>query len=216
MSSPRLSVEQVIKDLKKLYPKAKCTLDWQAPLDLLVATILSAQCTDKRVNTVTKSLFKKYKTAQDYVDVSIKELENDIHSCGTFHVKAVSIQESCKILIKEFDSEPPKTMEGMIKLKGVGRKTGAVVLGTAYGVIEGIPIDTHNIRLIHRLGLSEKKTQSAIEKEMMKKTEQKHWAALSHLLIAHGRAICTARNPACEKCMFAHTCPSSTVRKRKS
>jgi len=211
-------ITTVLKELKKLYPDADCTLDWKNPLQLLVATILAAQCTDARVNIVTKSLFKKYKKPEDYLSVPQTELEKDIRSCGSFRMKAKAIQVSCKIIIDRFDGKVPRTMENMLTLRGVGRKTAAVVLGTAYGVIEGIPIDTHNIRLSHRLGLTKAKTQNRIELDLMKKTPHKDWLLLSHLLVAHGRKICHARAPECEKCVFAHTCPSSRVskmRKRK-
>ncbi len=190
-------VVRVLKVLKKMYPDARCTLDFTTPLELLVATILSAQCTDKRVNIVTKSLFKKYKTPQDYLKVPVEEVEHDIHSCGTFHMKAKAIRESCRTLIDKFYGEVPKTMDEMLQLRGVGRKTASVVLATAYGVIEGIPIDTHCIRLSHRLGLTKEKTQSKIEKDLIKKTPQKDWVLLSHLLVAHGRAFCTARGHDC-------------------
>ena len=201
----------MLRELKKLYPKADCTLDFKTPLQLLVATILAAQCTDKRVNIVTKKLFKKYKKPADYIAVTQKELEKDIRACGTFRMKAKAIQTSCKIIIDKFKGKVPRTMEDMLKLRGVGRKTAAIVLGTSYGVIEGIPIDTHNIRLLRRLGLTRAKTQDKIEKAMMKKTPKKDWLNLSHLMVAHGRAICTARNPKCGKCVFGESCPSSRV-----
>lgn len=211
----KLTVEEVIAAMRSEYPDADCTLDWKTPLELLVATILAAQCTDARVNMVGKTLFKKYKTPQDYVDVPQKELEKDIHSCGTYRMKAIAIQTSCQLIIDEFDGEVPQTIEGMLKLRGVGRKTAAVVLGTAFGVIEGIPIDTHNIRLLRRMGLTRKKTQDKIELDMMKKTPQKDWLLLSHYMVAHGRKVCDARKPACEKCVLGHRCPSSTIHKPK-
>jgi endonuclease-3 len=201
----------VLRELKKLYPDAHCTLDWTTPLELLVATILAAQCTDARVNMVTKTLFKKYRKPQDYLAVSQEELERDIHSCGTFHMKAKAIQTTCRRIIDVYDGKVPRTMKDMLTLLGVGRKTAAVVLGTAYDVTEGIPIDTHNIRVLRRLGLTKEKTQARIELDMMKKTPRKDWLKLSHLMVAHGRAICHARNPECEKCVFRHTCPSSRL-----
>lgn len=201
----------VIQELQKLYPDADCTLDWSTPLELLVAAILSAQCTDARVNIVTKALFKKYTSPQDYVSVPPEELEKDIHSCGTYRMKAKAIQSACHTILTEFDGEVPRTMKEMLTLRGVGRKTAAVVLGTAYGVIEGIPIDTHNIRLLHRLGLTSEQSQKRIELDMMQKTPRKDWIQLSHLMVAHGRAICHARQPECEKCVFGHTCPSSRL-----
>jgi endonuclease-3 len=200
--SPKISVATVLRKLKPMYPNAACTLDWGTPLDLLVATILSAQCTDKRVNIVTKTLFPKYKTPQDYLRVPVEELEDDIHSCGTFHMKAKAIRESCKTLIKDFGGEVPKTMEEMLTLRGVGRKTASVVLATVYGVIEGIPVDTHVMRLSHRFGLTREKTQAKIEKDLMKKTQKEDWVLLSHLLVAHGRAVCTARTACTGQCIF--------------
>jgi endonuclease-3 len=210
-----ITVDRVLTDLRKLYPKADCTLDWNTPLELLVATILAAQCTDKRVNIVGKTLFKKYKTPKDYLNVPIEELEEDIRTCGTFHMKALAIQESSATIINEFDGEVPQTMEGMLKLRGVGRKTAAVVLGTAFGVIEGIPIDTHNIRLLTRLGLTKSKYQDKIELEMMKSTPKSDWLKLSHLMVAHGRAVCSASNRNCNQCPLSNDCPSSLTEGKK-
>ena len=207
-----IPLDTVLTELKKLYPNADCTLDWSTPLELLVATILAAQCTDARVNIVTKSLFKKYKKAEDYISVPQEELEQDIRSCGTYHMKAKAIQETCGILLEKHNGEVPKTMKEMLELRGVGRKTAAIVLGTAFGVVEGIPIDTHNIRLLQRLGLTTKKTQDTIEKDMMQKTSQHDWITLSHLMVAHGRAVCTARNRACHRCVFKDSCPSSLAK----
>ena len=206
-----LATTDAIAALKKQYPGADCTLDWSTPFELLIATILSAQCTDKRVNMITKSLFQKYKSPGDYLTVSQEELEEDIRSCGTYRMKAAAIRETCHILLERFDGEVPKTMNDMLQLRGVGRKTAAVVLGTAFGVIEGIPIDTHNIRLLRRLGLTRKKEQKSIELDMMKKTPKKDWILLSHLMVAHGRAVCTAARRNCAQCVFAHSCPSSLV-----
>lgn len=189
----KLSPEAIFKKLSVLYPDAGCTLDWTTPLELLVATILSAQCTDKRVNIVTQALFKKYRSPQDYVAVSVRELENDIHSCGTFRMKAKAIKETCHILLRDFDGQVPRTMKEMVTLRGVGRKTASVVLSTAYGINEGIAVDTHVTRVARRLGLTRAKTQSGIEKDLMKKFPQKDWAKISHLLIFHGRSACTAR-----------------------
>lgn len=193
------TVPEAIKKLSKLYPHAHCTLDWKTPLDLLVATILSAQCTDKRVNIVTKTLFQKYRTPKDYTSVPQEELEQDIRSCGTFRMKAKAIQAACKTIIDEFGGEVPKTMQEMIRLRGVGRKTASVVLSTVFGVEEGIAVDTHVMRVSRKLGLTKAKTQKAIEADLMKKTPQKEWSHLSHLLIFHGRTVCHARASA-EEC----------------
>jgi len=210
----KMTVDYVLTALKALYPEAKCTLDWEDPLQLLVATILAAQCTDARVNKVTKSLFAKYKTPQDYLHVPIEELEKDIHSCGTFHMKAAAITETSATILRDFHGEVPQTMKEMLTLRGVGRKTAAVVLATAFGVVEGIPIDTHNIRLLNRMGLTTSKNQNRIELEMMKQTPKKDWPTLSHLMVAHGRAVCTAHNRHCVACPFAQDCPSSVVARR--
>lgn len=188
-------VDVVLKTLKRLYPNAGCTLDWTTPLELLVATILSAQCTDKRVNIVTKSLFKKYKTPQDYLNVTQTELEQDIHSCGTFRMKALAIQETSKTLLKDFGGEVPRTMPEMLTLRGVGRKTASVVLSTVYGIEEGIAVDTHVTRMSKLLGLTRHTEQAKIERDLLKTTPRAEWSNLSHLLIAHGRATNAARNP---------------------
>ncbi|HRH93577.1 MAG TPA: endonuclease III [Candidatus Peribacteria bacterium] len=188
-------VSVVLKTLKKMYPDAGCTLDWDTPLGLLVATILSAQCTDKRVNIVTKTLFKKYKTPQDYLNVTQAELERDIHSCGTFRMKALAIRETCKTLLKDFGGQVPRTMAEMLTLRGVGRKTASVVLSTVYGIEEGIAVDTHVTRIAKLLGLTRHTAQAKIERDLMKKTPRAEWSNLSHLLIAHGRATNAARNP---------------------
>lgn len=211
----KLSVDVVLRKLKKLYPDAKCSLDFTTPLDLLIATILSAQCTDKRVNIVTKSLFKKYRSPEEYVSAPVSELEDDIHSCGTFRMKAKAIQASCRTIIDQFGGEVPRTMNEMLMLRGVGRKTAAIVLSTAYGIIEGIPVDTHCIRLSHRMGLTEETVQSKIEADLMKKTPRNDWAMLSHLFVAHGRNICIARSPKCTECVLRATCPKIGVKERK-
>jgi endonuclease-3 len=210
----KITVDTILRELKLLYPKADCTLDWRTPLELLVATILAAQCTDKRVNQVGKTLFVKYKTPQDYLKVSQEELEVDVHTCGSFRMKARAIQESCQTIINRYDEKVPRSMEKMLTLRGVGRKTAAVVLGTAFGVTEGIPIDTHNIRLLNRLGVVKTKNQDKIELQMMEATPKKDWLKLSHLLVAHGRAVCTAHNRDCSNCPFQEDCPSSQTRGR--
>lgn len=201
----------VIKKLEKLYPNADCSLDFTNPLELLIATILSAQCTDARVNIVTKSLFKKYRTPQDYCSVPVRELEKDIHSCGTYRMKAKAIRESCARIIKEFNGNVPRTMEELLTLRGVGRKTAAIVLSSAYGIVEGVPVDTHVFRVSRRLGLTRRNDQKRIELDLMRSTPQKDWVHLAHLLVAHGRAVCVARRPKCEICIFKKKCPSSHI-----
>lgn len=189
--------------LSELYPDAGCTLHWRTPLDLLVATILSAQCTDKRVNLVTAKLFRKYRRPEDYVSVPRTTLEQDIHSCGTFRTKARAIQETCRVLIRDFGGKVPRTMPEMLTLRGVGRKTASVVLSTAFGINEGIAVDTHVLRVSRRLGLTKARTQAKIEADLMQKFPRKDWAKVSHLLIAHGRTACTARMTCNGRCLSA-------------
>ena len=209
-----IPIDIVLKTLKKEYPDAVCTLDFNTSLDLLVATILAAQCTDARVNIVTKSLFKKYSSPSDYIAVSPEELEQDVHSCGSFRMKAKAIQETCATILRDFSGQVPRNMKDMLTLRGVGRKTAAVVLATAFGIVEGIPVDTHCIRLSRRMGLTREYSQDKIERDLMAKTPQKDWALLSHLLVAHGRKVCHARTPLCRQCKFSAICPSSLLRGR--
>jgi endonuclease-3 len=211
-SMKRLTVDVVIAALAKRYPDVKTTLRWSTPLDLLVATILSAQCTDKRVNLVTQSLFRKYRKPQDYLRVPVSELERDIHSCGTFRMKARAIRESCRTIIEKFHGKVPETMEEMITLRGVGRKTASVVLSSAFGIEEGIAVDTHVFRVSRRLGIARGRSPEAVERILMKKTHKKEWSHLSHLLIALGRDVCKAPTPLCGDCTFKRVCPSSTIR----
>lgn len=208
-----LTPRRILPPLKKLYPDARCTLDFRTPFQLLIATILATQCTDRRVNIVTKTLFKKYKTPEDYLRVHKEELERDIRSTGSFRVKARAIRETCRTLIDDFDGKVPKTMEDMLTLRGVGRKIAAVVLSTAYGITEGIPVDTHVTRLARRMGLTKAKSQQRIEMDLMRTTSKKDWTNLSHLLVFHGRAVCKAPRPLCHDCYFRRSCPSSLVMK---
>jgi endonuclease-3 len=203
VSVPKLTVDIVLRRLSNLYPDARCSLDWKTPLDLLVATILSAQCTDKRVNIVTASLFKKYRKPQDYLAVPLAELQHDIRSCGTFRMKALAIRQSCAAILERFGGRVPKSMQDMVSLRGVGRKTASVVLSTAYGIEEGIAVDTHVTRLSKLLGLTRHTAQAKIERDLMRKTPRNDWSRLSHLLIAHGRATNAARNPAAALAPFA-------------
>ncbi|MDD5055905.1 MAG: endonuclease III [Candidatus Peribacteraceae bacterium] len=209
----RLTVEVVLSALSNRYPGAKTSLRWTTPLELLVATILSAQCTDKRVNLVTQSLFRKYRSPQDYLRVPASELECDIHSCGTYRMKTKAIRESCRMIIEQFHGKVPQTMEEMMTLRGVGRKTASVVLSSAFGLEKGIAVDTHVFRVSRRLGIARGKTPAAVERILMKKTPEKEWSHLSHLLVSLGREICIARKPRCPECPFKLVCPSSTVRR---
>ncbi|MBU0766807.1 endonuclease III [Patescibacteria group bacterium] len=215
MSHSRISIGHILKELERIYDPPKSFIDWKTPLDLLVATILSAQCTDVRVNIVTKKLFKLCRTAEDYRDIPRVELEKLIHSCGTFRRKAKHIQGLSHILINEYKGEVPQTMEGLVELLGVGRKTAAIILYAAFEKLEGIAVDTHVMRLAQRLGLSQHKTPEKIEKDLMKIVPKEQWGRLNTLLISHGRAVCTARNRKCGQCVFMDTCPSSQARGKK-
>ena len=201
--------KKIIALLKKEYPDAKCSLNFKNPLELMVATILSAQCTDARVNIVTKTLFKKYRKTQDYYKVPQEEFEQDIKSTGFFRNKAKAIQSACKVIAEKYRGKVPKTMEELTSLNGIGRKTANVILGNAYGIASGIAVDTHVTRLSHRLGLSYAKTPEKIELELMKLVPQSDWILFPHLLIWHGRKICQARNPKSPQCVLNKICPSS-------
>ncbi len=195
--------------LKKLYPYTKTALRHSNPLQLLVATILSAQCTDVRVNIVTKELFRKYKTAEDFADAPQEVFEQEIRSTGFYRNKAKNIIAAAKKIIKEFGGKVPDNMEDLISLPGVARKTANVVLGDAFGKNEGIAVDTHVMRLAGRLGLSRYTDPVKIEKDLMELVPRKNWAVFSHLLIFHGRAVCAARKPNCEECDTNKFCPSA-------
>lgn len=199
-------IEEVIKRLKKAYPSARIALNFQNPLQLLIATILSAQCTDERVNQVTAELFKKYRTAQDFASAPIEELALDIKSTGFFQQKAKYIKEACQILVKKYGGEVPRTMEELLELPGVARKTANIVLSNAYGVIEGIPVDTHVSRLAQRIGLVKSKQAEKIEKELMELVPREDWLIFPYLLQAHGRKICLAKKPRCPECLLKDLC----------
>ena len=202
---------QIARRLAKQYPDATCALHFHSPLELLVATILSAQCTDVRVNLVTKDLFRKYRTAADYARAKLPELEHDIQSTGFFRNKAKSIQECCRILAERHDGEVPRDIEELVGLPGIGRKTANVVLGTAYGITSGVVVDTHVIRISYRLGLTKEKDPKRIEKDLMGLFPATDWIMLSHRLIHHGRRCCTARNPKCDECPLESLCPKIGV-----
>lgn len=202
-------VLNIIRLLEKEYSDAKIALDYTNPLELLIATILSAQCTDKRVNIVTKTLFKKYKTPEDYADADIKEFEEDIKSTGFYRNKAKNIKKCCQLLIENFNSQVPKTMNELLELPGVARKTANIVLSNAYGIVEGIAVDTHVRRLAKRLGLTENEDQDKIEKDLMEITPKAQWMKITDLLIFHGRRVCLAKNPNCEGCVLNKICPSA-------
>jgi endonuclease-3 len=202
---------QIARRLAAEYPDACCSLDFQTPLELLVATILSAQCTDERVNKVTKPLFRKYPTAAHYARAGLVELERDIQSTGFFRNKAKSIQNCSRALLEQYDGQVPKEIEKLVELPGVGRKTANVVLGTAYGVAVGVVVDTHVARIVRRLGLSAEKDPEKIERDLMRQFAEKEWIVLSHRLIQHGRRCCTARKPNCKECPLESLCPKIGV-----
>jgi endonuclease-3 len=198
---------RVLKLLKKHYPDAACSLIFKNPLELLIATQLSAQCTDEMVNKVTPKLFQQYKTAKDFAGAPVEELENLIHSTGFYHNKAKNIQAACRMIHQKFDGQVPRTMEEMLELPGVARKTANVVLFNAFGILEGIAVDTHVSRVSQRLKLTREKVPSKIEKDLMKLVPQKEWGMITHYLIAHGRKICKAQNPKCGECFLNKICP---------
>jgi endonuclease III len=199
----------IIAELRRLYPQAACSLDFTNPLELLVATQLSAQCTDERVNAVTKQLFKKYTSAADYATASQEELEQDIKPTGFYHNKAKNLRAAAQRLITDYDGQVPHTMTDLLSLAGVARKTANVVLGNAFGIVEGVVVDTHVGRLVRRFHWTQQEDPQKVEQELMRIVPQKDWLDLSHLLIFHGRAICTSRNPHCEQCALTHLCPSA-------
>jgi endonuclease-3 len=207
---------KIARCLAKHYPNAVCSLNFHTPLELLIATILSAQCTDVQVNRVTQSLFAKYPDAAHYAHAKLSELEQDIQSTGFYRNKAKNIQNCCRVLLEQFDGRVPNAMDKLVQLPGVGRKTANVVLGTAYGIAVGIVVDTHVTRLSQRLGLTREKTAEKIELDLMGQFAKKNWIALSHRLIQHGRAICTARSPKCDACPLLSLCPQIGVRTKPS
>jgi endonuclease-3 len=206
---PKQRAEKIIELLEKQYPNAKTALNYTNPLEILVATILSAQTTDVTVNIVTKNLFKKYHNAEDYANANIVELEQVIHSTGFYHNKAKNLQKCCQLLVERFHSQVPKTMEELIELPGVARKTANIVLYNAYGTTAGIAVDTHVMRLSQRLGITQQKDQNKIEKDLMQITPKNKWMPLTDLLIFHGRKVCMAKKPQCEVCVLNKICPSA-------
>jgi endonuclease III len=207
----RERVAAILPILKATYANAKCSLNYRTPLQLLVATILSAQCTDERVNIVTRTLFRKYKTPEDYANAPEGELERDIQSTGFFRNKAKNIRAMAASLVKDHGGKVPQTMEELTSLAGVGRKTANVVLGNAFGKNVGIVVDTHVARLSERLDLTDHAAPEKIELDLMRLVPQDDWTLWSHLLIHHGRAICKARGPDCRKCPILAHCPTGPV-----
>jgi len=211
LPSPRDQTDEVVGRLYEEYPDQSISLSFDTRLELLVAVILSAQCTDERVNQETTDLFETYETPEDYVDAGQGELREDISSITYPNQKAGWIVDACRTIIEEHDGEVPDTMDDLTELSGVGRKTANVVLQHGYDVVEGIAVDTHVMRLARRLGLTERGTRERIETELIELVPEEDWQAFTHLLISHGRATCTARNPDCGDCILEDICPSSKL-----
>jgi endonuclease-3 len=209
MTNAKDRIGVVVRRLKKQYPDASIALDYSTPLQLLVATILSAQCTDERVNKVTPGLFRKYRSARDFANADQAELEQDIRSTGFFRNKARSIITCCQALVENYQGQVPKTMDELVALGGVGRKTANCVLGEAYGVCEGVVVDTHVRRVSQRLGLTKEEHPEKIESDLMQLLPKKEWYAFSTTMILFGRSVCEARNPDCHQCCLRDVCPSA-------
>ncbi|MCK4491263.1 MAG: endonuclease III [Candidatus Altiarchaeales archaeon] len=205
----RETVKEVITILERKYPVPKTALNYSNPLQILVATILSAQCTDKRVNAVTDKLFRRYHAARDYASADVEEFQEEIKSTGFYKNKARNIINTCKILAERYGGEVPDEMGELVKLPGVARKTANVVLQMGYGVVEGIVVDTHVMRLSGRLGLSKEKDPAKIEKDLMDIVPRGDWMSVSFILVFHGRETCTARKPKCGECVINKLCPSA-------
>lgn len=209
---------EIIKRLKMAYPDAHCALNHTSPFELLIATILSAQCTDARVNIVTADLFRKYRNPADYLKVPQTELGKDIHSTGFFRNKAKNIQAACGRIIEVFHGSVPQTMDELLTLGGVARKTANVVMGNAFGIPSGVVVDTHVSRISQLLGLTKNKTPEKIENDLQQLIPKKHWVMFPHWMIHHGRQICIARRPKCGECVLNDICPKiglSTAKKSK-
>ena len=207
-AAERERAAKIVATLRELYPGAKCSLDFTTPLELLVATMLSAQCTDERVNMVTKALFQKYRSAEDYANANPAELEQDIKQTGFYRNKAKHIREAARLIVERFGGAVPRAMEELTTLPGVARKTANVVMGNAYGIVEGVVVDTHVGRIARRLGLTVSDDPVKVEQDLMALLPQSDWLDLSHMLIMHGRAICQARKPLCAECALAPLCPT--------
>lgn len=206
---------EIVRRLGRMYADAECALCFDSPLQLLIAVILSAQCTDERVNIVTRDLFQKYRTAKDFAEAPLAELEQAVRSTGFYKNKAKNIQACCKALVEKHGGEVPKTMEELYALAGVGRKTANVVLGTAFGIPSGVVVDTHVTRLSNRLGLTKQSDAVKIEKDLQALLPQDQWIDFSHRLIWHGRRVCNARKPRCEACDLESLCPKVGVKPAK-
>ena len=206
---PKNRALRIIALLEKEHPDAKIALHFTNPLELLVATMLSAQCTDERVNMVTKELFKKYTKAEDYANADLKTLEQDIKSTGFYRNKAKNIKKCCQLLVEKYNSQVPRTMAELLELPGVARKTANIVLSNAYGIVEGVAVDTHVRRLAQRLGLSESDDPAKIEADLINIVPREKWMRITDLLIFHGRRVCVAKKPKCDACVLNKICPSA-------
>jgi endonuclease-3 len=206
---PKTRALKIIELLEKEHPDAKVALHYSNPLELLMATVLSAQSTDETINKVTKTLFKKYTKPEDYANADLKELEQDIRSTGFYHNKAKNLQNAAKMLVEKYNSKVPNTMEELVKLPSVARKTANIVLANAYGVVAGVAVDTHVRRLAQRLGLSENDDPNKIEQDLMNIVPKDKWMRVTDLLIFHGRRVCTAKKPNCAGCVLNKICPSA-------
>ncbi len=211
-----MDIKKLLKELKKHYPEAKCSLDHKNPFELLIATILSAQCTDKRVNMVTPGLFEKFPNASAMAKGDIEEIKKIIRSTGFYNSKAASIKEASRIISEKFGGHVPGNMKDLLILPGVARKTANVVLSSAFGKNEGVVVDTHVKRLAFRLGLSKHSNPEKIEKDLMKVLPRKDWGFFSHALVFHGRSLCSAGNPKCYECFLKGVCPQKGVKTGKN
>lgn len=203
--------QKIVRRLARQYPDATCSLNFSSPLELLVATILSAQCTDERVNLVTAELFKKYRSAADYATAKPAALERDIKSTGFFRNKAKSLQGCCQQLLDEHDGQVPQDLDALVKLPGIGRKTANVILGTAFEIPSGVVVDTHVGRLSRRLGLTTQKDAVKVENDLIERIPKSQWIAFSHRMIQLGRQFCSARKPKCAECPLEKVCPKNGV-----
>lgn len=206
ISQTKKKSEETIKILIDTYKDAKCGLDYTSPFYLVVALILAAQCTDKRVNEITPLFFKRFPTIEDVKNASIEDVINIIRPCGFYKNKAHSIIESARIVCDEFNGKVPNTMEDLTKLCGIGRKSANIILQECFGKIEGIAVDTHVTRISRKIGFSNGKTQIQIENELLKRFDKKYWGKINHVLVLHGRAICIANRPKCDECPISNLC----------
>ena len=212
MQEEKQRTRDIIRRLKREYPDARCSLNYSSPLELLIATILSAQCTDERVNIVTADLFRKYRAPEDYLNASQEELEQDVRSTGFYRNKAKAIRGACQRIVERHAGHVPDRLEDLILLPGVARKTANVVLGNAFGIASGVVVDTHVQRLSRRLGLSDESQPEKIERDLIELVPKKDWIDFSHLMIYHGRKVCKARKPLCDECVVEPLCPSSSLK----